>query len=336
MNSNEGYIFTEQISAVQARILKELIADGRTTGSEISKKIGETKESIKKNIAKMEEMGIITGATIHINYKSFGYKAVAHMLINVDSQQEDQLIEYLKKMPEIYSFYKREVKGNLDAVIILKTLEQLNEIKDRIKKQFSILEMRTAIWTDVKEMNDNLSIATDNTEKEKETVSYQKDTRRSNPRAMVIDQIDQKMADKLAENGRVSMETLGKEIGISSDAAKRRYEKLKKNGVLKVTIQFNPNKIGYRAMCVFFAATSQENLFAIIEKISRIRDVISIMKTTGDYDLQIWVMIRDIGQLLCVQEELGKTPGIIRMDKEMWRLDNWEKWPSPRQCISTF
>jgi len=321
---------------VQAKILKELIADGRKTDSEIAKKIGEKKENIQKNFAKMEEIGIITGATIHINYKSFGYKAVAHTLINVDSKQEGQLIEYLKKMPEVYSFYNREVKGNLDVVIILKTLGQLNDIKDRIKRQFSILEMRTAIWTDVKEMNENLSIATDNTKKEEEITGCQADTRRSKPQTMVVDQIDQKIADKLSENGRVPMETLGREIGISPDVAKRRYEKLKKNGVLKVTIQFNPIKIGYRAMCVFFAATSHENLFDIIEKISKIPDVISIMKTTGDYDLQIWLMVRDIGQLLCVQEELGKTPGIIRMDKEIWRLDNWEKWPSPRQCISTF
>ncbi len=285
----------------------------------------------------MEERALIRGATIHINYKSFGYKAVAHILINVDSQQEAQLIGYLQKMPEVYSFYNREVKGNLDAVIILKSLEQLSEVKDRIKREFSILEMRTAIWTDVKEMNCNLAIITGNAKKEEEILSCPIDTlRRSKPQTMIIDQIDQKIADKLSENGRVSLETLGREIGISPDTAKRRYEKLKKNGVLKVTIQFNPNKIGYRAMCVFFAATSQENSFVIIEKISKIPDIISIMKTTGDYDLQIWAMVKDIGELLSVQEKLGRIPGIVKMDTEIWRLDNWDKWPSPRQYISTF
>ncbi len=314
-----------------------MLADGRQSESEIAKKIGETTDSVKKNFGKMEEMGLIKGATIHINYKSFGYRAVAHTLINVDSQQEGQLIAYLQKMPEVYSFYNREVKGNLDVIIILKTLEQLNNIKDRIKRQFSILEMKTAIWTDVKEMNYNLAIVSDTAKKEEEIISCPIDTRRSSDsQTVIIDGVDQKIADKLSENGRVSMETLGKEIGISSDTARRRYEKLKKNGVLKVTIQFDPNKIGYRAMCVFFAATSQENSFVIIEKISKIPDVISIMKTTGDYDLQIWAMVKDIGQLLSIQEELGKTPGIIRMDKEIWRLDNWQKWPSPRQYISTF
>jgi len=283
----------------------------------------------------MEQAGIIVGATIHINYKSFGYKAVAHILINVDSQQENQLIEYLQKMPGVYSFYSRGIKGNIDVVATLKTLEQLNEIKDAIKSHFSVFEMRTAIWTDVKEMNENLSIIPENRKNVGETINYQTKTqKKSNPQTIHIDQIDQKITDKLAENGRVSMETLGREIGISSDTAKRRYEKLKKNGVLKVTTQINPTKIGYQALCLFFTITSHENSFLIIEKIRKIPDIISIMKTTGDYDLQIWAMVQDIDQLLSIQDELGKIRGILKTDIEIVRV--LDKWPSPRQYISTF
>ncbi len=212
-----------------------------------------------------------------------------------------------RKCLEVYAFYSRGVKGNWDVVAILKTLEQLNAIKDEFKRRFSILEMRTAIWTDVKEMNYNLTITSVMRKRKRESVNYQVKAQRSSPQSMILDQIDQEIADKLSENGRVSMETLGREIGISSDTAKRRYEKLKKNGVLKVTIQINPNKIGYQALCIFFTVTSHENSFAIIEKISRIPDVISIMKTTGDYDLQIYAMVKDLGQFLSVQEQLGKN-----------------------------
>jgi DNA-binding Lrp family transcriptional regulator len=334
-SKEEAVVLTEQVSTVQAKILKELIADGRESDSEIAKKTGLTEEIVKKNFNEMKQTGIISGATIHINYKSFGYKAVAHLLINVDSQQADALVGYLQNMPEVYGFYNRGVKGNLDVVVILKTLEQLNEIKDAIKRRFSVLEMRTAIWTDIKEMNHNLSIIPDNRENVGASIDYQANTRKkSKPENMVIDQIDQKIADKLSENGRLSMEALGREIGISCDAAKRRYEKLRKNGVLKVTIQVNPIKIGYQALCLFFTVTSQENSLLIIEKISRIPDIISIMKTTGDYDLQVWAMIQNVEQLLSIQEELGKIQGILRMDMEVVRV--LEKWPTPRQYISTF
>ena len=327
---------TAQINTVQAKILKELLADGRKKDVEIAKKIGETRDNVKKNLTKMKEMGVITGATIHINYKSFGYKAVAHIIININPHQADQLIEYLQKMPETYAVYSSGVKGTVDVITTIKTLEQLNEIKDRIKRHFLVLETRTAIWTDVKEMNDNLAIIDENRKTLLENSNIEMKSHKPSSSQSLVDQIDQKIADKLAEDGRISFETLGEKIGISSQVAKRRYERLKKNGALKVTIQVNPGKIGYQALCIFFTVTSHENSFSIIDRISKIPDIISIMKTTGDYDLQIYAMVQDINQLLSIQEELGKVQGIIKMDTEISRLDKWEKWPSPRQYISTF
>lgn len=321
------------MNGVQAKILRELIADGRSTESEIAKRIGETKEIVKRNIEEMEKTGLITGATIHINYKIFGYKAVAHMLINVDPKQESGLCEYLRKMPETYASYSRGANGNVEAVVILKSLEQLSEINDEVKKRFSIVEIRTAVWTDVKEMNDNLSI-TNTGITSKELKHLQADPQKaSSPKALTLDKIDLKIADKLAKNGRATFQSLSEETGISPNAIKKRYERLRKNGALKVTIQSCPAKIGYRAMCIFFVVTSHENSL-MIEKISEIPDIISIMKTTGDYDLQVWAMIKDIDHLLSIQEQLDNTTGILKVQMEVTKIP--EVWPTPRQYISTF
>ena len=282
----------------------------------------------------MEAIGVITGATIHINYKSFGYKAVAHMLINIDAQQADKLVEYLRKMPEVYSAFNKEVKGNIDLVVILKTLEQLNAVRDAIKKNFPVLEMKTAIWTNVKEMNQNLAIIKQDLKDTAE--NYEIKRNEKDPQNTIVDEIDQKIADKLAENGRISMDVLAKEIGVSPDSVKRRYEKLKKKGVLKVTIQINLSRIGYQAMCIFSAITSNENPNLIVEKVSRIPNIISIMKTSGDCDLQIYAMVQDIGQLLYIQEQIGKISGIKKIEQEISRINEEWKWPSPRQYISTF
>ncbi len=285
----------------------------------------------------MEEAGIITGSTIHINYKSFGYMAVAHLLVNVEAQQADKLLEHLQRMPEVYSFYNRGVRGNIDVLVILKTLDQLNEIKESIKRRFSILEMKTAIWTDVKEMNQNLAINLDDLKNTVKIEHADKFKEKNNFIVNPIDEIDQKIADKLAENGRISMDMLGKAIGLSPNTAKRRYEKLKTNGILKVTVQINPIKIGYQALCVFFTTTSNEKSCLIVDEISKIPNIISIMKTSGDYDLQIWAMVKDIGQLLNIQEQIGKIPGISKIETEILKIgEELKKWPSPRQYISTF
>jgi len=287
----------------------------------------------------LEETGIITGATVHINYKSFGYKAVAHIIISVNPQQADQLTKSLQDMSEIYTVHSRDVKGNIAVIATLRSLEQLNEIKDKIKREFSIVEMKTAIWTDVKEMNENLSIVP--SKKDNKAIAQkilQKPTKnKTKPKSKTIDLIDLKIADQLSINGRASMEEIGKAIGVSPNTAKKRYEKLKNCGDLKVTIQINPNRLGYQALCIFFIAISNVNVSLVIEKILEIPDVISIMKITGDYDLEIYAMTRDIGQLLSIKEKIGNISGITKIDLEISRIgEELCKWPTPRQYISTF
>jgi DNA-binding Lrp family transcriptional regulator len=90
--------------------LKKLLIDGRESTEEIAKGIGETKKTVDKDYQEMKLKGIIKGATLHVNYKKFGYKAVATILITMDPLQADKLIEYTKKMPETYSVYVRVLK----------------------------------------------------------------------------------------------------------------------------------------------------------------------------------------------------------------------------------
>ena len=287
----------------------------------------------------MEANGIITGATIHINYKSFGYKAVAHILINLNPQQTDQLLKNLQGIPETYAVYRGDVRGSIDLIVTLRSLEQLNEIKDKIRREFEIAGMKTALWTDVKEMNHNLSIVT--SKKGKKTLSrnnpQETTEKESNIKRKPMDATDRGIADLLAINGRALMEEIGRMVGVSSETAKKRYEKLKDNGDLKVTIQINPNKLGYQALCIFFIVISNEDISLVINKIQEIPDIISIMKITGDYDLEVYAMARDISQLLTIKEELGSISGVAQIDLEMSRIGGeLSKWPTPRQYISTF
>jgi len=280
----------------------------------------------------LEKLGIIKGATIHINYKLFGFEAVANILITVEPEQADQLLEYLKGVPEVYASYTRGIKDKIGIIIILRTLEQLNTIKDNIKGMFSIFEMKTIIWTDVREMNENLTITDDN---RKKTIEPKSNQTKTNFSKIIIDELDQKIADALAKDGQVSMHLLAKEIGISTAAAKRKYERLKNIGALKVTIQIDLTKIGYQAFCIFFIVASEKEGSQIIKKISAIPDVISIMKTTGDYDFEIYAMIQNLEQLLYIQEEIGRIEGINNLETDISRL-LFDKWPSPKQYISTF
>jgi Lrp/AsnC family transcriptional regulator, leucine-responsive regulatory protein len=329
----------EQFSEVQAKILKQLLVDGRKSEKEIAAATGVSEQIVKKNYQEMEKKGVITGATTHINYKLFGYQAVSYISINVHSQQADNLIKYLRGMPDVYAVYSTGIGGSVDCLLILRTFEQLNEVKDCIKRNFSVLEMKTSMWTGVREMNYNIAI-TEGNRKNKGLIHSEKNSRVTanlmQKTGITLDEIDLKMADLLTENGRIPIEALGEKLGLPTSTAKRKFERLKNNGALKVTIQISPYKIGYRALGIFFVVTSDEESSLIIDQLSEIPDIISIMKTSGDYDLQIYAMLQDLDQLLNIQESMGKIPGIIKLDTELYRFsEKWIKWPTPRQYMST-
>lgn len=318
--------------------MKELLIDGRKSTTEIAKQIVQPKRIVDKFYRQMKKEKIIQGATIHINYKKFGYIAVASMQITTNPQNSEKLLAFIQKMTGIYAVHDYGPKGNIRVVKTLRTPQDLDNIKDQIKQQFPISNMKTIIWTDVKEIHSNLLLNEDEPKQETQTsrnLIKRQETKTKKDSEYKIDEIDLKIADFLSDNGWIAFKKIAQEIGISIDNVKRRYLKLKSNGFLKVTAQMDFTKIGYQAVVLFFLTISaQENSFSLIEQIGKISDVISIMKTIGDYDLVVYAFVRDANHLIEIQEKIAKIQGIARMEIEISKLHEW--WPSPRQYLSTF
>jgi Lrp/AsnC family transcriptional regulator, leucine-responsive regulatory protein len=238
-------------------------------------------------------------------------------------------------MPDLVFAYNQGPGGNIRVIAALKAFHQLDEIKDKIKQRFSILDVKSVIWTDIKEMNSNLDILSEKPPAEKD---FREKTPKTHPlpkNPIKIDEVDLKIADMLSSNGQLSLSKIAEKIGISTNSVTKRYNNLKKNGAMKVIIQFDPRKIGYHALAIFyitFALKAESSL--IIDQISRIPNIISIMKTSGDYDLTIYAMIKDLGHLLSLQSEFAQIPDIAKMTFDIGELMGI--WPLPRQCVSTF
>ncbi len=321
------------MSPLQAKILKELLIDGRKSTPDIAKKLGVETHTINRHFREMKRAGIIAGATIHINYRDFGYKGVATLLVETDQEQTDNIIEYVKQMQDIYSVFQQGPKGNIRIVATLRTLQKLDEVKDAIKRRFPNTHMKTVIWTDVREMHGNLALA--NEEIISTNVAVANRRRRSKGNEPTVDETDLKISEKLSQNGRMPTARIAKEIGASVKAVKERIDRLEQEGTIKATIQINPLAIGYRAIAVFYTTIApQADSMFVVDKISGIPDVISIMKTSGDYDLQIFAMIRDIDDLLKIQDKIAEILGVAKMDLEISGF--FGAWPTPRQYMSTF
>lgn len=69
---------------IDAKILEALNKNGRSTASEISKKVNLSVPAVSERIRKLEESHIIEQYTVKINRKKMGYKLLAIIFVNID------------------------------------------------------------------------------------------------------------------------------------------------------------------------------------------------------------------------------------------------------------
>jgi len=324
-----------KISELDSRILKDLLRDGRTGYDEIAANCRVTKNKIWKRCKAMEERGVISGATIQMNFGHFGFDALATLLISVDAQQIDQTMEFIEKITEVRAYRQYNSVYNVRAVATLRDLNELDHIKQIIKRRLPTIGLKTYIWTGVRNIPENLNLT-----------GTLKDSRESYPRNLnklcqrqnehvSIDELDKQIVEKLTLNGRSSFTQIAKEIGVSTDTVVKRYHRLREEGAIKVSIQINPNKIGYNSIFDFNIAFMNLNGFSnsVVEELAKIPDIIIITKTSGDFDLQVTAMIRDIAQSFAIQDEIARICGITKIEVSARKIP--ERWPTPQQYIST-
>jgi DNA-binding Lrp family transcriptional regulator len=324
-----------RINELDSEILKNLLIDGRMGYDQIAKKLGEPKNRIWKRAMSMEKKGIISGSTVQLNFGHFGYEALVTLLISVESQQLDQVMGFIQKITEIRAYRQYNSVYNIRAVATLKDINELDHVKQVIKRKLPTIGLKTYIWGGVRNMPENLAFT--------QTLKLETKSHEGKPPAQTlpnseyaIDDLDRRIVEKLTLNGRTSFTKIAKELGVSTDTIVKRYHKLKDNGVIKVSIQIDPQKIGYNSILDFNISftTSEGMTNTVVDKLTKMPDIIIITKTSGDYDLHIAAMIRDLSQFFEMQDKITRICGITKIEASARKIP--EKWPTPLQYISTF
>lgn len=323
------------IDEIDAKILKELLKDGRKRFIEIAREAHVSKDVISQHYINMKKEGIIVGSTIQLNYAALGYDVAASFFIDVPPRQQQQTIEHLRKIPGLYDAYRWGSHSRLWAVSDLMKAEQIDYIKQLIKKLPSVLKLEVEVWIGSRDMPDNLSVLTNDKISSDIEKTEAQTKNRIEENLGEIDEIDRKLIEKLTVDGRASFDDIGRELGISASTAMRRYHNLKHSGIIRTVIQVNPAKIGYLTMACFrLTIDYQGNLNSIVEKIAKIPDVVGLFKTTGAYDLTIMTEIKNFEHFFALETEIANIDGIREM--ETAALNRFPILPYAREHISTF
>jgi len=120
--------------------------DARTSFTEIGKMHSVSANTIRNRFKKMKEAGIINGATVHVSSKSLGCDCSASLGIKADGSNVKKVIDFLKKIPNVSFVLPCIGRFNILAHITLRSIDELSQMKEYIKKQTLVKELKVIIW----------------------------------------------------------------------------------------------------------------------------------------------------------------------------------------------
>jgi len=131
---------------------------------------------------------------------------------------------------------------------------------------------------------------------------------------MELDKVDSQIIEILGKNSRISLRKIAKETGLTLDTVARRYRKLEEKKVIQPCIVVDLVKLGYEALVYFgILVTSQNVRRAITKKVAEIPDIVAVMETTGEYDLTVIAVVRNIRHTFKIGEDISRVIGVRRV-----------------------
>ncbi len=136
---------------IDHQILQILIENSRTPFTDIAKKLLVSAGTVHIRVKKMEENGVIRGATLMIDYEKMGYTFIAYVGIYADEvSYSEHIIKEIYKIPEVtvahlttgqFSVYcKIRAKNTKDAKEIIFRLRNIEGVS-RTESSISLEEV---------------------------------------------------------------------------------------------------------------------------------------------------------------------------------------------------
>jgi DNA-binding Lrp family transcriptional regulator len=126
-------------------------------------------------------------------------------------------------------------------------------------------------------------------------------------------EIDRDIMNELINNAQIPFRRIALKLGVSPETVRKRYEKMKTEGMVnQCMISVNLEKIGYNGLT--FLMISCKDIAGTIEHLKKMRNIICVAKTTGDSDILVTAVSRDIADLLGVVEGVKMLPNVDRVE----------------------
>jgi Lrp/AsnC family transcriptional regulator for asnA, asnC and gidA len=136
-----------EIDNVDLKILALLTEDAKMPYTEVAKKVFVSGGTVHVRMRKMEEMGIVKGTTLKMDYSKMGYDITAFLGIYLEkSSLYDQVIKRLYLIPEVVKIHYTTGNYNIFIKLHCKDTDHLKDVlHDKIQQIEGIERTETII-----------------------------------------------------------------------------------------------------------------------------------------------------------------------------------------------
>ena len=136
-----------EIDQLDRQILAKLVEDGKTPYTDIAKQLFVSSGTIHVRMKKLEQLGIVKGSSLIVDYQKLGYDITAFLGIHLDkSSLYDDVVDLLKQIPEIVEANYTTGMYSIFTKIVCKDTNHLRQVlHDKIQKISGIQRTETFI-----------------------------------------------------------------------------------------------------------------------------------------------------------------------------------------------
>jgi len=133
----------QALDSTDRRLIAELRQDGRAPMARIAGRLGISRATAEKRVARMIESGAILGFTVRAREEASAIRAV--MMIEVAGRTTREVVRHLKDLPELHTLHTTNGGWDLVAEIRVESLPDLDRVLREVRLIDGVLNSETSL-----------------------------------------------------------------------------------------------------------------------------------------------------------------------------------------------
>jgi len=133
----------QELDSTDRRLIAELRSDGRAPMAQLASRIGISRATAEKRVARMIESGAILGFTVRARDEASTIRAV--MMIEVAGRTTSAVVRHLKELPELHTLHTTNGGWDLVAEIRVESLADLDRVLREVRMIDGVLNSETSL-----------------------------------------------------------------------------------------------------------------------------------------------------------------------------------------------